>query len=79
MARPSIHYKQQRLVDILVEMIHSALAWEEGHGRPLSTLDSESESLTTGPEGVHLLQSALHPSANYFSRGDVHDNTQSAS
>ncbi len=35
------------LADILADMVHSALAWEAIHGRPLTSLDAQNNKALT--------------------------------
>ena len=47
--RPPAHEYEHRLVDVLAQMVHSALAWEQEHGIP-DTVDGDGidKGLTSG-------------------------------
>ncbi len=62
------------LVDILGDMLRSALAWEEEHGRPqhLSEIRPQG-SLKGSPTGVHWASPDGHPPLEIIAGGHDHD------
>ena len=62
------------LMDILADMVQSALAWEEEHGRPPAPVgNSTSGSLKGSPTGVHWASPDGYPPLEIIAGGHDHD------